>query len=70
MSSKAAAAMYPALAKQERQMEAQRQAELRTKPDKSTKPAWGKSDHPLWAEPRPAPNALDKVSGLRRKVSK
>ena len=63
MSSRAASAVYPALAR----AEAQRQAELRTKPDKSTKPAWGKSDHPLWAEPRPAPNALDKVPGLRRK---
>ena len=66
MSSRAASAVYPALAR----AEAQRQAELRTKSDKSTKPAWGKSDHPLWAEPRPAPNALDKVPGLRRKVSK
>jgi hypothetical protein len=63
MSSRAASAVYPALAR----AEAQRQAELRTKSDKSTKPAWGKSDHPLWAEPRPAPNALDKVPGLRRK---
>ena len=63
MSSRAASAVYPALAR----AEAQRQAELRTKSDKSTKPAWGKSDHPLWAELRPAPNALDKVPGLRRK---
>jgi len=42
MSSKAAAAMYPALAKQERQMEAQRQAELRAKSEPITQPAWGK----------------------------
>ena len=62
MSSRAASAVYPALAR----AEAQRQAELRTKSDKSTKPAWGKSDHPLWAEPRPAPNGLDRVPGLRR----
>jgi hypothetical protein len=62
MSSRAASAVYPALAR----AEAQRQAELRTKSDKSTKPAWGKSDHPLYAEPRPAPNGLDRVPGLRR----
>ena len=62
MSSRAASAVYPALAR----AEAQRQAELRTKSDKSTKPAWGKSDHPLWAERRPAPNGLDRVPGLRR----
>jgi len=64
MSSRAAAAMYPTLARAEEQ---RRQAELRAKSDKSTQPEWGKSDHPLWAEPRPAPNALDKVPGLRRK---
>jgi hypothetical protein len=63
MSSRAASAVYPALAR----AEAQRQAGLRTKSDKSTKPAWGKSDHPLWAEPRKGPNGLDKVPGLRRK---
>jgi len=62
MSSRAASAVYPALAR----AEAQRQAELRTKSDKSTKPAWGKSNHPLYAEPRPAPNGLDRVPGLRR----
>ena len=62
MSSRAASGVYPALAR----AEAQRQAELRTKSDKSTKPAWGKSDHPLYAEPRPAPNGLDRVPGLRR----
>ena len=63
MSSGAASAVYPALAR----AEAQRQAELRAKSDKSTQPAWGKSDHPLWAEPRKGPNGLDKVPGLRRK---
>ena len=70
MSSKAAAAMYPALAKHERQMEAQRQAELRAKSEPITQPAWGKSNDPMWAEPRPAP-AVDysNVPGLRR-VSK
>jgi hypothetical protein len=67
MSSKAAAAMYPALAKQERQMEAQRQAELRAKSEPITQPAWGKSNDPMWAEPRKGPNGLDRVPGLRRK---
>ena len=63
MSSRVVAAMYPALAKQEEQ---RRQAELRAKSDKSAEPAWGKSNHPMWAEPRPGPNALDRVPGLRR----
>jgi hypothetical protein len=60
MSSRAASAVYPHLAKQERS------AELRGKSDKSAEPAWGKSNDPMWAEPRAAPNGLDRVPGLRR----
>jgi hypothetical protein len=63
MSSRAAAAMYPALAKQEEQ---RRQAELRAKSGKSAEPTWAKSNHPLWAEPRRAPG-FDRVPTLRRK---
>jgi len=68
MSSRAAAAMYPALAKRERLAEAQRQAELRGKSEPITQPGWGKSNDPIWAEPRPAPpRDYSKVPGLRRK---
>ena len=63
MSSRAAAAMYPALAKQEEQ---RRQAELRGKSGKTAEPAWAKSNDPVWAEPRPGPNGLDRVPGLKR----
>jgi len=48
-------------------MEAQRQAELRAKSEPITQPAWGKSNDPMWAEPRKGPNGLDRVPGLRRK---
>jgi len=64
ISSKAGQAMYPELARQERSAEARRQAELKSKP--ITQPSWGKSNDPMWAEPRPAPNGLDRVPGLRR----
>jgi hypothetical protein len=63
MSSRAAAAMYPSLARAEEQT---RQAELRGKSDKSAQPAWGKSNDPMWAEPRQGPNGLDRVPGLRK----
>ena len=63
MSSRAASAVYPALAR----AEAQRQAELRAKSEPITQPAWGKSNDPMWAEPRKGPNGLDRVPGLRRK---
>jgi hypothetical protein len=63
MSSRAAAAMYPALAK----AEDQRQAELRGRSDKSAEPAWGKSNDPIWAEPRAAPpKDYSRVPGLRK----
>jgi hypothetical protein len=63
MTSRAAAAMYPALAK----AEAQRQAELRGRSDKSADPTWAKSNHPLWAEPRAAPpKDYSRVPGLRK----
>jgi len=62
MSSKAASAVYPALAR----AEAQRQAELRPRSEKVTQPEWAKSNDPLWSEPRAAPNGLDRVPGLKR----
>lgn len=64
MSSRAAAAMYPSLARAEEQT---RQAELRGKSDKSGEPAWGKSSDPMWAEPRAAPpKDYSRVPGLRK----
>ena len=66
MSSKAAAAMWPNLARAEAQ---KAQAELR---DKSTNVGtWGTSNSPEWAEPRPAPpKSFDNVPHLYRKGSK
>jgi hypothetical protein len=61
MSSRAASAVYPHLAKQERS------AELRGRSDKSADPAWGKSSDPLWAEPRAAPpKDYSRVPGVRK----
>jgi hypothetical protein len=60
MSSRAAQAMYPALAKQERLKEQAAKPKL----EPVTQPAWGKSDHPLWAQPRAAPGDYSKVPGL------
>jgi hypothetical protein len=52
MSSPAASAMYPALAKAE-----QAKAEQKQTQRSSVKPEWGRSDHPMWSsyEPRSAP---------------
>jgi hypothetical protein len=65
MSSRAAAAMYPALARAEAQ---RRQAQFQPKSKPEAQPAWGKSTNPVWSgEVRSAPNGLDRVPGLRRK---
>jgi hypothetical protein len=62
MSSKAAAAMYPHLAKQEHVEQPVQ------KRDDGLKPTWGKSNHPLWnGEIRAAPTDYSKVPGLVRK---
>jgi len=53
MSSDAASAVYPHLAK------AERQGELRDRSD--AKPEWGRSNHPLWDQVRPLPNLHDPV---------
>jgi hypothetical protein len=61
MSSKAAAAMYPNLVKPD---EDQRQHKLT---EWEGKPAWARTDGPLWSEPRPVIRDYSKVPGLIRK---
>jgi hypothetical protein len=61
MSSKSAAeAVYPHLVVKDVDLQ------IRL-PDREGSPTWGKSNDPLWAEPRPVPNGYDRVPGLRRK---
>jgi hypothetical protein len=59
MSSPAAQAMYPALAAKE-------QESLPKANGGTTLPGWATSNDPLWTEPRPVPNGLDRVPGLKR----
>ena len=60
MTSRAAAAMYPDLARAQDQRETQT-----TRIDQVGKPAWGKSNDPMWAEPRAAPpKDYSRVPGL------
>jgi len=64
MSSAAGQAMYPHLAK------AERETELRDRSE--SKGEWGKPGNvPLWGDVRPISNRLDRVPGLvRRKVNR
>jgi hypothetical protein len=63
MSSRAAAAMYPNLAR----AEDNQQRVQTTRVSRETQPAWGKSDHPLYAEPRRAPRMdLSKLVRVRK----
>jgi hypothetical protein len=54
-----AAAMWPYLAKSE----PDRSQPVR---DQGARPEWGKSNGPMWSEPRPIPSGLDRVPGLRK----
>jgi len=51
MSSKAAAAMYPELAKRERAEDQRRQAEPRSA-EAGGKPTWATSSDPMWSKPQ------------------
>ena len=58
MSKSAAEAMYPHLAVKER-------VDLpKADRERESRPTWGKSNDPLWAEPRPVPRDYSKVPGL------
>jgi hypothetical protein len=61
MSSDAARAMYPALARAEDQ---RRQVEKPREP--SGKPAWAETNAALWGDIRPVYTDYSKVPGLRR----
>jgi hypothetical protein len=61
MSTRAAAAMYPDLAKQERD-----EPKLPDRSGSVNRGTWGKSSDPLWGDVRPTPNGLDRVPGLRK----
>jgi hypothetical protein len=63
MASDAARAMYPKLAAKE-------QVEQQPKRDRGGEPEWARSNDPMWSEPRPIPNGLERVPGLVRKVNR
>jgi hypothetical protein len=55
----AAQCVYPHLAYGQEQPKQSDRAQL-------GRPAWGRSNEPMWSEPPPIPNGLDRVPGLRR----